>query len=81
MYNYFMYRNHFSVLIASHYMQADTARVLWAYHSSDPVSESIIPRHEAKGSASLNLLGGLTVDRVEPDAADFTVLISNVSST
>ena len=62
-------------------MQADTSRVIWARHSSDPTSESAIPTHEAKGSASLNLLGGLTVDRVEPDSADFTVLANNVRST
>ena len=73
-----MVHDHLCCLTVS--VQPDTARVVWAHHSSDPASESAIPRHEAKGSASLNLLGGLTVDRVEPDAEDFTVLAKNVRS-
>ena len=74
-----------AVLIANpsscpYILQADTSRVIWAHHPRDPTNENAIPRHSAMGSASLNLLGGLTVDRVEPDAADFSVLVDNVSS-
>ncbi len=61
-------------------IQADTARVIWSYRSSDPTSESDIRGHEVAGSTSLNLLGGLPQERVEPNSADFTILTSNVSS-
>lgn len=59
-------------------LQADTARVIWSYHSNDPTSDSGIPEHEAKGSASLNLLGGLAEERVEPNSQDFSILVNNV---
>ncbi len=62
------------------YIQAGTARVIWSYHSSDPASESAFSRHEAQGSISLNLLAGLTEDRVEPeDAMEFPITVGNVN--
>ncbi len=61
-------------------MQADTARVIWSYHSSDPLSESAFPRHEAQGSISLNLLAGLPEDRAEPDdTMKFPITVGNVN--
>ncbi|XP_064399035.1 DBH-like monooxygenase protein 2 homolog [Halichondria panicea] len=60
-------------------IEADTARVIWSYRSSDPTSESDIRGHEVAGSTSLNLLGGLPQERVEPNSADFTILTSNVT--
>ena len=67
--------NHLSV-------QTDTARVVWAYHSRDPESEDELAllEHERKGSASLNLLGGLNEERVVEDSQSFTILNDNVSS-
>ena len=45
-----------------YHLQADTAKVIWAYHSLDPVSLQSLGRlrHERMGSTSLNLLGGST---------------------
>ena len=61
-------------------LQADTSRVVWSYHSHDPSSEEELRslQHERKGSASLNLLGGLNEDRVEENSGSFTILNENV---
>lgn len=56
---------------------------MWAYHSLDPTitSEEDLGtlQHERKGSASLNLLGGLNDDRVEEEGSSFTILNDDVS--
>ena len=64
-------------------MQADTSRVIWAYHSSDPSSDNSLKnlRHEKMGSVSLNLLGGNNEDRVEPNTDFFILNNDNVSFT
>ncbi len=64
------------------YVQVGTARVIWSYHSSDPASEtqSAFSKHEVQGSISLNLLAGLTEDKVEPeDTMEFPITVGNVT--
>ena len=63
--------------------QADTSRVIWAYHSLDPSSDNSLGslRHEKMGSTSLNLLGGSNKDRVEPNSDFFILNNNNVSLT
>lgn len=57
--------------------------MIWSFHSSaDPSSEDI-PHdliHTNKGSASLNLLGGLQTSPEEPsDLTAFDIRVDNVS--
>ncbi len=61
-------------------LQADTSRVVWAYHSRDPSSEEELRdlQHQRMGSASLNLLGGLNEDRVEENTGTFFIRSDNV---
>ena len=62
-------------------VQADTARIVWSYHSEDPSDPSNIDRHEKKGSASLNLLGGLnTVEKDREGSQSFLIANENVSA-
>ncbi len=60
--------------------QAETARVVWSYHSQDPSSLTQLGSlvHQEKGSASLNLLGGSVEDRVETNSASFSITSDNV---
>ncbi len=62
--------------------QAETARVVWSYHSQDPSSLTQLGSlvHQEKGSASLNLLGGSIEDRVETNSASFSITSDNVCS-
>ena len=61
--------------------QADTSRVIWAYHSLDPSNDNSLGslRHEKMGSVSLNLLGGNNEDRIEPSTDFFILNNDNVS--
>ena len=60
-------------------LQADTARVVWSWHSEDPADLDSIQFHEFMGSTSVNLLGGLNVDREDPpDTNSFIVRNENV---
>ncbi len=60
--------------------QAETARVVWSYHSQDPSSLTQLGSlvHQEKGSASLNFLGGSVEDRVETNSASFSITSDNV---
>ena len=62
-------------------VQADTSRVVWAYHSLDPVSVTSLGslRHQRQGSISLNLLGGSNEDRVVNNIDSFVIANENVS--
>lgn len=67
---------------------AETAWIVWSYHTNDPVNATgVFPRHTARGSRNLNLLGRLPRERSVPaDAANFTIrnnnfLIPNTSNT
>ena len=77
---------YYSVIILSSvwyywYTQADTARVIWAYHSADPVSLTGLGslRHQKMGSISLNLLGGSNEDRIVQDTSSFIIANENVN--
>ena len=59
-------------------MQADTARVIWAYHEDDPVGMNFV-HHQRMGSVSLNLLGGNPEVRVEQNSRSFAIKNINVS--
>lgn len=59
--------------------QADTSRIIWSYHSRDPTGLNNIPRHQKMGSTPLNLLGGLTAERVEENTDSFIIRNENVS--
>ena len=61
-------------------LQADTARVIWAYHTLDPNSTNSLAnlQHEVMGSISLNLLGGNNEVRVEQDSDFFIINNDNV---
>ena len=48
-------------------IQADTARVIWSFHPSDPTSSGMLSMHTKQGSVSLNLLGGLPSSTPDPD--------------
>jgi len=62
-------------------MQADTARVIWSFHPSDPISPETPLMHTHQGSVSLNLLGGVVPPASEPDDLQtYDVLADNVSS-
>ena len=67
------------------FFQPETARVIWAFHATDdPTSEELTFSliHSEKGSASLDLLGGLP--DVAPDPADlknFDLTVDDVSNS
>ena len=58
-----------------------TARVIWAYHSLDPVSLRTLGnlRHEQMGSISLNLIGGSSEENTESNSDFFIVNNENVN--
>ena len=62
-------------------MQAETARVVWSFSrndSMDPLGETA-QFHDYQGSASLNLLGGLSNPPKQPDNMEFFDLtVTNV---
>ena len=64
-------------------LQAETAKVLWSFHTSEyPSSEELSSAniHTYKGAVSLNLLGGLP--SAAPDSDDlqqYDVTVDNVS--
>ena len=61
--------------------QPETARVLWSWHSEDPLGPDRIREHEFKGSTSLNLLTGGTKKREDPPNAQvYTIAVENVRS-
>ena len=64
------------------FLQADTSRVIWAYHTLDPNSDNSLGnlRHQKMGSVSLNLLGRNNEDRNEPNTDFFILKNDNVSS-
>ena len=61
-------------------LQADTAKVIWAYHSVDPVSLRGLGslRHQQMGSTSLNLLGGTNDERNITNTSFFVISNENV---
>ena len=61
-------------------LQADTAKVIWAYHSVDPVSLRGLGslRHQRMGSTSLNLLGGTNDERNTTNTSFFVISNENV---
>jgi hypothetical protein len=65
-------------------INSDTARVLWSFHATtDPTSEDIPFDliHSYKGSASLNLLGGLPSAAPDPDDLQYyDITVDRVSS-
>ncbi len=62
-------------------LQADTSRVVWSWHSSDPSDVDSIPQHQFQGTTSINLLGGLNKDFTDPlDSDSFTINFNNVSA-
>ena len=65
-------------------LQSETARVIWSFHSTaDPTSEDIPFDliHSYKGSASLNLLGGLPSAAPDPDDLQYyDITVDRVSS-
>ena len=62
-------------------LQADTARVIWAYHMLDPDSTNSLAslQHQRMGSISLNLLGGNNEIRVEQNSDFFIINNDNVN--
>ena len=63
-------------------LQADTARVIYSWHTQDPDSQGTFMKHTERGSASINFLGGLTAKPSDPaDLRSFRVSVSNVSFT
>ena len=66
-------------------MQAETARVIWSYHNSDPSSSDTsqpLDPHDEKGTRSLNLLGGPRSTFEEPETiTSFNVSNDEVSCT
>ena len=63
------------------FMQIGTTRTIWSFSNndpSDPLGETAVA-HNYQGSASINLLGGLTSPPSEPaDLQSFDLAISNV---
>ena len=62
-------------------MQANTARVIFSWNDNDPTTPdgSDAMQHMVRGSASLNLLGGLLDPPPEPaDTRSFTFTVNNV---
>ena len=62
-------------------MQANTARVVFSWNDNDPTTpdRNDAMRHMVRGSASLNLLGGLPDPPPEPaDTRSFTFRVNNV---
>ena len=62
-----------------HFLQADTSRVMWSWHSGDPASPDSIMKHEYKGSKSINLLGGLVNAPSQLSDPDSFIIGNNVS--
>ena len=65
----------------SYLVQANTARVIFSWNDNDPTTPdgSDAMQHMVRGSASLNLLGGLTDPPPEPaDTRSFTFTVNNV---
>ena len=63
------------------YIQAETARVIWSFHDTDPSSQDLMfsDIHSRKGSVSLNLLGGLPDAAPDPqDLEYYDVTVENV---
>ena len=54
-------------------LQAETARVIWSFHDTDPSSQDLTfsDIHSRKGSVSLNLLGGLPDAAPDPHDLDY----------
>ena len=69
------------IIMITPFQQADTARVIWAYHSLDPISLRSLGslRHERMGSISLNLIGGSSEERIEQNSDFFIINNENVS--
>lgn len=60
--------------------QPETSRVLWSWHTEDPLGPDRIGEHEFKGSSSLNLLtGGIKKRKDPPNAQNYTIRVENVS--
>ena len=62
-------------------IQVGTARIVWSFSSNDPSDPlgANAEFHNYQGSASINLLGGLTIPPSEPaDLQSFDLTISNV---
>jgi len=47
--------------------QADTARIIWSWHTNDPTSANALAMHNFQGVTSLNLLGGLPNPSQDPE--------------
>ena len=65
----------------SHLPQANTARVIFSWNDVDPTMPdgSDAMQHTTRGSASLNLLGGLSDPPPEPsDTRSFAFTVNNV---
>ena len=71
----------FMLLILWMNWQADTSRVVWSWHSSDPSSVDNILGHQFRGTTSVNLLGGLNDPPPEPDDKDSFIIAQNNVST
>ena len=68
-------------LTLPYHTQPNTARVVYSWNDNDPTTQdgSDAMRHTTRGSASVNLLGGLT--NLPPDPSDtrsFTFRVNNV---
>ena len=62
-------------------MQPNTARVIFSWNDNDPATQdgSDAMQHVIRGSASLNLLGGLPDPPTEPnDTRSFQFTVNNV---
>ena len=62
-------------------MQTQTTLVVFSWNDADPTAEdgSDAMQHQIRGSASVNLLGGLINPPPEPsDTRSFTMTVNNV---
>ena len=60
--------------------QAETSRVLWSWHTEDPLGPDHIREHEFMGSSSINLLiGGAKKREDPPNAQAYTITVENVN--
>lgn len=62
-------------------VQTQTTLVVFSWNDNDPTAEdgSDATRHQTRGSASVNLLGGLVNPPPEPsDTQSFTLTVNNV---
>ncbi|RDD43175.1 DBH-like monooxygenase protein 1-like protein [Trichoplax sp. H2] len=63
-------------------LEGGTTRLIWSYHSSDPVSPTIITKHQKQGTRSVNLFHTIPeADKpsMPNDTQSFTIINTNVS--